>query len=332
MIRPGRHHPGVSARRSGLWLLLVALLVPWPALAISEVLVVVAERSAPHEEVLAAMRASLADALDRKIVLRVTAPADFGRSPANAGDRRRPDLVVTIGTEAASAVLAGRQPVPVLCAFLPESSYDALLQARGPDAQPELALHSAIFLDQPLHRQMQLLRLALPRHTRIGVVLGPESRRSEATLQRAAIAAGRTLRVERIADEKQLIQALYRVMDEADVLLAVPDPLVFNRHTAQSVLLTTYRLGKPVAGYSRAYAGAGALLAVYSTPAQIGRQIGETLRALAEAPGRALPPPRHPRYFSVEVNERVAHSLGLDPGPEVELARRLVEGEAEEVR
>lgn len=332
MIRPGRHQSGARVRRPGLWLLLVALLVPWPVFAVSEVLVVIAENSAPHDEVLTAMRASLADALDRKIVLRVATAAEFGRSRTTPGERRRPDLLVTIGTEAASVVLTGPLSVPVLCAFLPESTYDALLQEHGLGAQSEQAHHSAIFLDQPLSRQMQLLRLALPRHTRVGVVLGPDSRHSEPALQRAAAAAGRTLRVERISDEKQLIQALYRVMDDADVLLAVPDPLVFNRHTAQSVLLTTYRLGKPVAGYSRAYASAGALLAVYSTPAQIGRQVGETLRTLADTSGRALPPPRHPRYFSVEINERVAHSLGLDPGPKEKLARRLAEGMAEEAR
>ncbi len=114
-------------------------------------------------------------------------------------------------------------------------------------------------------------------------------------------------------------------MDDADVLLAVPDPLVFNRHTAQSVLLTTYRLSKPVAAYSRTYVTAGALFSVYSTPAQIGRQIGEELLAMQDSPGRPLPAPGYPRYFSVEINERVARSLGIEPGQAEDLRRRLSE-------
>src|SRR4030065_2385532 len=124
-------------------------------------------------------------------------------------------------------------------------------------------------------RQLRLIRLALPGRTRVGMVLGPDSQKSERELRRAATVAGIVPRMEQISDEKQLVGALHRVLDDADVLLAVPDALVFNRHTAQSMLLTTYRLGKPVAGYSRAYVTAGALFAVYSTPSQIGRHIGE---------------------------------------------------------
>jgi hypothetical protein len=74
---------------------------------------------------------------------------------------------------------------------------------------------------------------------------------------------------------------------------------------------------------------AGALLAVFSTPAQIGRQLGEELVALAEESG-PLPPPRHPRYFSVEVNARVARSLGLTVPSAAVLERRLGEGTQEE--
>ena len=156
-------------------------------------------------------------------------------------------------------------------------------------------------------------------------MLSQDSQKSEHELRRAAAVAGIVLRMEQIGDEKQLVGALHRVLDDADVLLAVPDPLVFNRNTAQSVLLTTYRMGKPVAGYSRAYVTAGALLAVYSTPAQIGRQIGEELLTMQVRPGRPLPAPGYPRYFSVEVNERVARSLGIEPGQVDDLTRRLIE-------
>jgi len=312
-------------RRSGAWLLFLLLLMPWPAMAVSDVLVVLTEGSAAQSEVLASMRAGLSEALDRKVTLRTITTADVADLAAQAGPRRLPDLVVTVGTDAARVVLAQQFPVPVYCTFLPEAAYDALLPTPTPGTAADRARHSALYIDQPFIRQMQLLHLALPQRTRIGVVLGPESRESEPALQRAAAAAGLMLRVEEITEEKQLIQALYRVMEEADVLLAVPDPLVFNRHTAQDVLLTTYRLGKPVAGYSRAYVSAGALLAVYSTPAQIGRQVGETLRALSDRPGRSLPTPQHPRYFSVEVNERVARSLGLNVENADVLVRKLAE-------
>ena len=287
-----------------------------------EVLVVVAERSAAHNELLGSMRSTLGETASRKPSLRTITVAEFLQSGRSDDGSKQPDLVVTVGTDAASAVLREHPAVPVYATFLPRAAHDALLAQTG-SSRAGHGRDSALYLDQPLERQLKLLRLALPGYSRLGVVLGPESSKSEPLLQRATHSAGLSLRVEKITGEKQLIKALHRVMDESDLLLSVPDPQVFNRHTAQSVLLTTYRLGKPVAGYSRAYVTAGALLAVYSTPAQIGRQIGEELLALQNKADRPLPAAGYPRYFSVEVNERVAHSLGLAPGRADDLARQL---------
>jgi len=298
-----------------------AVFVSWPAAAATEVLVVIAQKSHAHEEALAALRASLADVSDNEPALRVMTAAEFSESGPRDTDQKLPGLVVTLGTDAAATVLRQKLPAPTYCTFLPQAAYAALANV----SDQRHARQSALYLDQPLTRQMQLIRLALPKHTRVGVVLGPESRKSEHNLRDAAVSAGLVLRVEQITDERQLVGALHRVMDGADVLLAVPDLLVFNRNTAQNVLLTTYRLGKPVVGYSRAYVTAGALLSVYSTPAQIGRQIGEALLAMQDRPGRPLPAPGYPRYFSVEINERVARSLGIEPVQADDLTRRLAE-------
>jgi len=318
----------VCARRQ--WIALAALavaFVSWPAAAATEVLVVIATQQSPaYEEALTALRARLADVPDNELALRVMTAEEFSDSGPRVTDRKLPGLVVTLGTDAAATVLRQKLPTPTYCTFLPQATYAALANGAG----GERARLSALFLDQPFIRQLRLIRLALPGRTRVGMVLGPDSQRHERGLRRAAAVAGVVLRLERISDEKQLVGALHRVLDDADVLLAVPDALVFNRHTAQSVLLTTYRLGKPVAGYSRAYVTAGALLAVYSTPTQIGRQIGEELLAMQNKADRPLPAAGYPRYFSVEVNERVAHSLGIEPGRADDLARRLAASDTED--
>jgi len=305
---------------------LAAAFAAWPAFAAAEVLVVVAQESPANEAALAALRAGLADVAGNARMLRVMTAAEFSEGGPRATNRKLPGLVVTLGTAAAAAVLMQRLPIPTYCTFLPQSAYSALVNRTGGTR----AHLSAFYLDQPMARQLRLIRLALPGRTRVGVVLGPDSQKSERELRRAATAAGIVLRSEQISDEKQLVGALHRVLDDADVLLAVPDALVFNRRTAQSVLLTTYRLGKPVAGYSRAYVTAGALFAVYSTPAQIGRQIGEELLAMQSKAGRPHPATGYPRYFSVEVNERVAHSLGIEPGRADDLARKLAGNSTED--
>lgn len=313
-------------RRLATLAVLTIVFISWPAAAASEVLVVVAQQSPAHEEALAALRASLEDVPATHHPLRVMTTAAFSNSGPRATDRKLPGLVVTLGTEAAAMVLRQNLPIPTYCTFLPQAAYAALTNHAGAGR----AGVSALYLDQPAARQLRLIRLALSGRPRVGIVLGPDSQKSESGLRRAASVAGVVLRIEQIRNEKQLVGALHRVLDDADVLLAVPDALVFNRHTVQSVLLTTYRLGKPVAGFSRAYVIAGASFGVYSTPAQIGRQIGEELLAMRNKFSQTLPAAGYPRYFSVEVNERVAHSLGIEPGRAEDLVRQLARNGAED--
>lgn len=289
----------------------------YPARAATpEVLIVTAGKNPIHDEVAAAMQSALGNALGRRLTLRFRTVAD--PKPLVTHNAATPAVVVTIGTEAAAAVLNERPSLPVYCVFLPEATFHALVNEHGGKPRTNVA---ALFLDQPFERRLRLIRLALSPSARVGVVLGPDSRRHATVLRQAAAKAGLSLQLETIAEERQLIGALHRVMEDSDILLAVPDALVFNRHTAHSVLLTTNGRGKPVSGYSRAYVQAGALLAAYSTPGQIGRQAGESLLRYLDS-GR-LPASPAPRYFSVAVNERVARSLGLDLRAEQALADQL---------
>ena len=109
------------------------------------------------------------------------------------------------------------------------------------------------------------------------------------------------------------------------MLLALPDPLAFNRNTAQSLFLTSYRYRDPVLGYSRSMTRAGALLSLHSSPAQIGRQTAEWVtHALITVPVH-LPAPAYPAYFSISINEQVARSLGFTLPSAAELEKRLGE-------
>lgn len=306
-------------RLRGAWLsLLLAVVVPAPVVAAPfDLLVVTTEDSGPQAEVVAELRKALTGGPGPTPTLQVISAADYAR----AGTPSKSDLIVTVGTEAAGTVLATRPSLPVYCGFLPQSSYASLL------APVPRERRSALYVDQPLERQLRLIREALPRHNRVGTVLGPDSRRLQSALQRAAAGTGLQLNMEVIDRENQLVRALYRALENSDILFVVPDAVVFNRHTAQNVLTTVFRIGKPVAGYSRAYVNAGALLAVYSTPAQIGRQMGEVLRKTAMDPGHHLPPPAYPGYFTVVTNERLARSYGLELELAEQLTRKLVAAE-----
>jgi len=229
-----------------------------------------------------------------------------------------PQLLVTVGAEAAAVTLKAQPPVPTLIALVPELTYRTLVRqhpARG-------KVPAVLYLDAPAARQLRLARAVLPRARRLGVVLGSESEWLDAPLRVAARAERFELVSEIVQSEDELLPAVYRLLDRSDALLALPDPLVVNRHTAQPLLLAAYRKRRPVIGYSRAFVRAGALAAAYSAPEHLGRDLAERILALLR-PGTSLPRSPYPRHFAVEVNADVARALDLTPPDPAALAAGL---------
>ncbi len=218
-----------------------------------------------------------------------------------------PTLVITLGSEAALALVKLDVRAPVLCALLPRHSFEEVLLAGARKASSEF---SALYLDQPLARQIELIHLALPSAKRIGVLLGPESRGQAKALGALLPGPGLQLVEASVAGGESIFTGLRRILEDADVLLALPDPEVYNGNSIQNILLTSFRARVPLVAFSPAYVRAGALMALYATPSQVGAQAAAMARSVFQ--GKALAPtPQYLQEFSVLVNEHVARSLGL---------------------
>jgi putative ABC transport system substrate-binding protein len=203
---------------------------------------------------------------------------------------------------------------PVLSVLLPRASFESL-SARSSQKQ------SAIFIDQPPSRQLELLRSVLPTARSVGLVVGPTTQQDLPTYRAMANTRGLSLVVEHADRETALYPVLQSVLRVADVLLALPDSSIVNVSTAQNLLLTSFRFRVPVIGYSASYVRAGALAAVYSTPRQLGLEAGQIVRQFVRTGN--LPQPKYPRYFTVTVNRQMAQSLGLSVPEESTLVQRL---------
>ena len=297
----------------GLGLACLAL-APAPAAA-ARVAVVLSDESAPYQEVFQAIQAYLDDGPH---VLSRTYAANLAVSSLNDAQ-----LAVAVGVRAAESVAALPVRTPVLAVLVPRAWYAKTGRARLSDSGRRRA--SAIYLDQPFERQAQLIRLAIPEAQRVGVLLSDEQGSLAGELGSALQAQRLKLVLGTLSDEQRLIAPLETVLSDADVLLAVTDPQVFNRNTAQSLFLTSYRYRVPVLGYSRSLTRAGALLSLHSSPAQIGRQTAAWVTHALDSSTPRLPPPAYPAYFSISINEQVARSLGFALPSEAELEKRLGE-------
>lgn len=297
------------ARLGAALIACIAGTVAMTAPAHGQVLAVLSDASAGYDTVAAELESGLVSLPAGKAHVDRVIAARLGDISADAFGRY--ELVVTIGLAAAQATLAreaGHTDAPsVLCVLIPRQSFEPLSRdaEHGGARRP-----SALFIDQPLARQFDLLRAALPERQRAGTILGPTSKRLGAELFAAAGEHGLTLSSTEIEQASELYGALQHVVPQSDVLLLQPDPVAVNPDTVYGLLLASYRAQLPVVGFSEGLLNAGALLSLYSTAHQQGRQAAEiVVEALSH--GVALPPPQYPKYFTVKVNASVARSLGL---------------------
>jgi ABC-type uncharacterized transport system substrate-binding protein len=281
------------------WLMLLALYMPTPALSESvDVVIVVSSYSKIYVALASRVESGLP--YSRKRYMRTI-------DVAAVDDLKLPDVIVAVGLKATQAV-ANRFDVPVISTLIPRSSFEEI--ARQRQGKNFRASFSAVYLDQPLGRQLDLIRLALPGRKRIGVVFGPQSRALSEAIHSESRSRNLTLQTVMVNNEVGLRLALEPLLLESDVLLSLPDPAVFNSSTISSVLFTSYRIGVPVVGFSPAYVRAGAMVAVHSSPEQFADQVLDMLSGFARE-SRALPPPQYPNRFSVIVNPDVARALDL---------------------
>ena len=267
-----------------------------------------------YEEVMEPLRQELARAPGVTLNTVVTS------EPSMAPMFKLPDdttLVVTVGLQAAQYAVDNVDPrIPVLSVLLPRGSFESLSTNK-----PALRKLSAIFIDQPPQRQLELLRAVLPAARDVGLIMGPTNERDAENIRALAASRGLTIVAQRAARETELYPVLQSVLRASDVLLALPDPYIINVASAQNLLLTSFRFRVPVVGHSAAYVRAGAIAAVYSTPRQIGLETGQIVRQVLR--GSPMPGPKYPRHFTVSINRQMADSLGYDIADTAAITRRL---------
>ena len=236
------------------------------------------------------------------------------------------ELVIALGVTALEAASRLKHTTPVLGVFTPLPAFNEVLAK----SRRELGNFSAIVLDQPYWRQLSLIRAILPDAKKVGILFGSVSSQYIELIKEEGEQRAFSIVDESVTQEADLIPKLKILLESTDALLAIPDRLVYNRETAESILLTSYRHQKPMFGYSQSYVRAGALASVYSSGKQMAMQAVEIAVKSQLAPS-LLPPPQVPEYFSISVNNQVAHSLNIPLLNEAMLYKKMLEAETQEV-
>lgn len=224
-------------------------------------------------------------------------------------------LIIAVGMKAATA-LAKFKTAAILNVFIPQEGYSRLQQ----DFPRRANTFSAIYLDQPIKRQLNLIAAALPNIHHIGILYAIPPNDLYAMRENAA-ERKMTVHEQMVTPANSLPRALQELLRNSEVILALPDAEIYNAATIRNILLATYRANVPVIGFSANFVRAGGLCAVFSTPAQIATQAASVIIQYADT--HSLPAAQYAQEFEVLVNIQVTRSLNLNLPSSTALHRQI---------
>jgi len=227
-----------------------------------------------------------------------------------------PALVLSLGTPATRDALAGAGQTPVVAGMI--------LHPR------EIAGHAnatAVYLEHSADTEVRWLTQLLPGQRRVGIIYHSEEnvvRVEEA--RRAAARANLTIQAVRIQSAAQLPAALESLANRADVILGLPDPVVFNSETVRPLLMFSFRNRIPVVGPSMGWVQAGAIYSLERDYRDVGAQSADLVLRILRGQSPASLPPQPPRKVDYSINGRTAGELNI------EIPRALLQGAQQVVR
>ncbi len=190
--------------------------------------------------------------------------------------------------------------------MIPKESFETLGESKKLSCSKNCHI---IFLGQPVERQLRLIKLALPNTKQIAVFGSKNYIQLINEISKSANKFGFTINSILVSDENSVLTALNQNLTNTDVLMAIPDPTVFNRYTARAILLTAFHQHIPLFAYSKSFVRAGATLGIYSSPEDVARHVSALLTHRHQNPG--MQQVMYPKYFTININQRAADALNI---------------------
>lgn len=214
-----------------------------------------------------------------------------------------PVLTVAVGSEAVQAVQAqglGGATVSTMTLHADEET----------DSGRRSKVKAGIYLDLPVALLLSALGRVLPNKRRIGVIRNPaRPGPSVGGLRAQAAEHSFDAVVAECPTAEDLLPGFLRLRGKVDVVICLPDTLLYNSATIRPLILASLENRLPIIGFSAGFVRAGAALGIYPDFRNIGRQTADLVRRCLSASCNSF---EGPRSVSVAVNPKVVRLLGLD--------------------
>ena len=241
------------------------------------------------------------------------AEGDSGRLPALAAGlvRLKPDVIVVQGTPAARAAQMATTTIPIVMATMGDPIGSGLVKSLARPGGNSTGMSIMVAELGPKH--LELLRRAVPKATRIAVLVYPGNPVSVAALkniQAVAQKLGASIQAFEARTPGEIAGAFAAIAGKKAEALVVPQESLFSQHRAQIVeLAARHRL--PTIGGSIENAEGGFLMSYGQDSKENFRYAATYVDKIFKGANPGDLPIEQPTVFDFAVNLKTAKALGI---------------------
>lgn len=216
--------------------------------------------------------------------------------------RLKPDLVITIGTNALLKV-RDIKSVPIL--------YMMVLNPQS--ILPKEKNITGVSINISQEKQLKSIGSVLPEVKKIGLIYDPK--RSGYFVKQALPAAnklGMSLILEEVQSSKDVPSLMMEMKGKIDAFWMIPDLSVITPETVDFLLYFSFTNKIPILSFSEKYVKSGALLSICMDPFDIGLQAGEMANKIIIKKGATLIPEVNARKAIISINSKIAKKFNIE--------------------
>jgi putative tryptophan/tyrosine transport system substrate-binding protein len=241
--------------------------------------------------------------------------AERAKSVVNELIGRAPDLILTSGTSATTALHQAKAAIPVVFTVVSEPVKEGFVKSL---AHPGGMMTGFSNLEPSLGgKWIELLKEIAPNVTRVAILFNPQTAPAAFVMSRSADEAAEKLAIEvvrfPVSDPSEIESAVLRLRSQTDGFILLPDTFL-NIHRKAIVELAS-RCQIPVV-YPFSYLVTEGGLASYGIDlADSFRQAADYVDRIFHGEKPADLPVQQPTKFDLAINLKTAKALGLDVPP-----------------
>lgn len=213
-------------------------------------------------------------------------------------------LIVSVGTKATLNLINNDPNKPFYSLMVPQVAFQAIITT-----SKTLPTFSALYLDQPLERYLQLINNLTPSARTIGIFSNNQLSGKFQHAQEIAQEYGMKLQTREIKTLSNPLSEINELFMQSDIVLLVPEKTI-NPLMTKWILFSAYKHQKPVIGFSKQLLEGGALASLHSNLDRLSDQAAKELDTYFRTQ-QFNKEPGYPNDYDVEINSAVADSLNI---------------------